>query len=385
MAMAITASSVRQLNSCANMFVNVNCKIYTLKCKSFKFVIKTKKLPVQPSVAIVILNWNGKEFLEKFLPSVLASSYGNKKVIVADNASSDDSLQFLTLQYPQVVIIQNPVNEGFAKGYNTALKQVKSDYYVLLNSDVEVTPGWIEPVIELMEADNTIAACQPKILSWHHKNQFEYAGACGGWIDNFGYPFSRGRLFDVCEEDKGQYDDAVPCFWASGAALFVKSAVYHQLGGLDEYFFAHQEEIDLCWRMQLAGYRVYVQPQSQVYHVGGGTLPKGNNKKVYLNFRNNLVMMAKNLPWTALWWKIPFRLWLDAVAAWKGLLGGDGGYFMAIAKAHIGFIKWVLSKKDHKTMPQKRTTIHAGKYDGSVIWQHFIKKKQTFFEIMGSK
>jgi GT2 family glycosyltransferase len=367
------------------MIVNVKGKIYTVKCKSIKFVPKTKKLPEQPSVAIVILNWNGKKFLEQFLPSVQASTYGNKKVIVADNASTDDSLPFLAAQYPQVGILKNPVNEGFAKGYNTALKQVKSDYYVLLNSDVEVTPGWIEPIIELMEADASIAACQPKMLSYHQKSHFEYAGACGGWIDTFGYPFSRGRIFDVCEEDKGQYNDAVPCFWASGAALFVKSAVYHQLGGLDEYFFAHQEEIDLCWRIQLAGYKVYVQPQSQVYHVGGGTLPKGNSKKVYLNFRNNLVMMAKNLPAGAAWCKIPFRLWLDAIAAWKGLLGGDGGYFMAIAKAHMGFVQWFFSKKDPSTMPIKRTNVQIGRYNGSVIWQHFIKRKQSFLEIVGGK
>jgi glycosyltransferase involved in cell wall biosynthesis len=194
MAMATTASNVRQLSNCANMFVNVKCKIYTVKCKSIKFVPKTKKLPVQPSAAIVILNWNGKKFLEQFLPSVLASTYSNKKVIVADNASSDDSLQFLAAHYPQVQIISNPVNEGFAKGYNTALKQVKSDYYILLNSDVEVTPGWMEPVIELMEADSAIAACQPKMLSYHKKSHFEYAGACGGWIDNFGYPFSCSLL-----------------------------------------------------------------------------------------------------------------------------------------------------------------------------------------------
>jgi GT2 family glycosyltransferase len=342
-------------------------------------------LSVQPSVAIVILNWNGKGFLEKFLPSVLATTYSNKKVIVADNASTDDSLQFLSAHYPQVGIIKNSVNEGFAKGYNTALKQVEGDYFVLLNSDVEVTPGWVEPVIALMESDKTIAACQPKLLSYHHKNQFEYAGASGGWIDRFGYPFGRGRIFDICEEDKGQYDNAVPCFWASGAALFVRPEVYEQLGGFDEYFFAHQEEIDLCWRIQQAGYKVYVQPQSEVYHVGGGTLPKGNSKKVYLNFRNNLIMMVKNLPFGSLCWQLPFRIGLDAVAAWKGLLNGDTGYFAAIAKSHFGVLKWLFSKKDPKTMPRIKTSIKTGKYGGSVIWQHFVKRKQTFFEIVGNK
>ena len=220
-----------------------------------------------PSVAIVILNWNGKNFLEQFLPSVLSSVYENKRVIVADNASTDDSVAFVKANFPEVEIIINNSNEGFAKGYNTALKQVQSDYYVLLNSDVEVTANWITPVIELMESDAAITACQPKLLAYKNKSLFEYAGASGGWLDTFGYPFSRGRVFDVCEEDKGQYNDAQPCFWASGAALFVKASAYHEMGGLDEYFFAHQEEIDLCWRMQLAGYKVYVQPASVVYHV----------------------------------------------------------------------------------------------------------------------
>jgi GT2 family glycosyltransferase len=341
-------------------------------------------LPVQPSVAIVILNWNGKKFLEQFLPSVLSSTYDNTAVIVADNASSDDSVNFVTTRYPQVRIIKNAENEGFAKGYNTALRQVNSDYYVLLNSDVEVTPGWIEPIISLMESDTSIAACQPKLLAHHDKTKFEYAGACGGWIDRFGYPFSRGRVFDNCEVDTGQYDTAEPCFWASGAALFIRAAVYHQLGGLDEYFFAHQEEIDLCWRVQLAGYKVFVQPASVVYHVGGGTLPKGNSKKVYLNFRNNLVMLAKNLPAVA-WWKIPLRMLLDAVAAWKGLLAGDSGYFVAIAKSHVGFFVWLVTKKNRAFMPLQRSKPVAGIWQGSVVWQHFIKKKQTFFEIVRNK
>jgi GT2 family glycosyltransferase len=221
-----------------------------------------------PEVAIVILNWNGRAFLEKFLPSVMASSYINKRIIVVDNASSDDSIQFLQSNFPLVEIIKNNRNEGFAKGYNVALSQISSDYYVLLNSDVEVTAGWIEPVISLMETDRTIAACQPKILSWENKTRFEYAGASGGWIDSLGYPFARGRVMEFCEEDKGQYNDALPCFWATGAALFVRSNVYKECGGLDEYFFAHQEEIDLCWRIQLAGYKVFVQPASIVYHVG---------------------------------------------------------------------------------------------------------------------
>lgn len=339
----------------------------------------------EPSVAIVILNWNGKNFLEQYLPSVMASLYSNKKIIVADNASTDDSISFLQNNYPQVQIIQNPANEGFAKGYNTALKQVRADYYVLLNSDVEVTPSWIEPVIRLMESDTTIAACQPKILAFDDKTKFEYAGACGGWLDEFGYPFSRGRVFDVCETDKGQYDDVQQCFWAGGAAFFVRASVYHELKGLDEFFFAHQEEIDLCWRMQLAGYKIFAQPASVVYHVGGGTLQRGNTQKTFLNFRNNLVMLAKNLSFAEALWKIPFRIFLDALAAWRALLGGDGGYFKAILKAHLHFADWLLSKQKHSVFPAKKDGKTGGWYKGSVVWAYFIQKKKTFSEIVGNK
>jgi GT2 family glycosyltransferase len=340
---------------------------------------------IQPSVAIVILNWNGTQFLRQFLPSVMASVYQNKKVIVADNASTDDSISFLQQHYPQITVLQNTTNEGFAKGYNTALQQVQADYYVLLNSDVEVTPNWIAPIIDLMEQDATIGVCQPKLLAYKNKTQFEYAGASGGWIDSLGYPFMRGRIFDICETDNGQYDIAQPCFWASGAALFVRAALYHKLGGLDSYFFAHQEEIDLCWRMQREGYKVYVQPASVVYHVGGGTLPKGNSRKTFLNFRNNLVLLAKNLPVSEAIWKIPARLVLDAIAAWKALLSGDGGYFLAIAKAHIHFFWWLFFNKKRSVFAAQKKHIQYGLYNGSVVWQYFVKKKTRFSEIVGNK
>ncbi|MEY2916849.1 MAG: hypothetical protein RIS73_563 [Bacteroidota bacterium] len=338
-----------------------------------------------PSVAIVILNWNGKKFLQQFLPSVIASLYFNKRVIVADNASTDDSVTFLKQHYPQIEILQNSNNEGFAKGYNTALKQVKSDYYVLLNSDVEVTENWITPIIDLMESDTTIAACQPKLLDWNNKRKFEYAGASGGWMDRFGYPFTRGRVFDICELDMGQYDTVQQCFWASGAALFIKASVYHELGGLDEYFFAHQEEIDLCWRLQLAGYKIYVQPAAVVYHVGGGTLPKGNSKKTYLNFRNNLIMLAKNLSLANALWKIPVRLMLDALAAWKELLTGDSGYYRAVLKAHVHFFRWMLFEKKQSIFPVKKAGKLKGWYNRSIVWQYFIKNKKTFLEIVDNK
>jgi GT2 family glycosyltransferase len=339
-----------------------------------------------PSVAVVILNWNGQHFLEKFLPSVLASTYKNTQIIVADNASTDDSIAFLQKHFPTVKIIVNLTNEGFAKGYNTALKKVTADYFVLLNSDVEVTPNWIEPIVQLMENDTSIAACQPKILDYKNKTYFEYAGACGGFIDALGYPFARGRILENIEEDKGQYNNAISCFWATGAAMFVRASVYNTLGGLDEYFFAHQEEIDLCWRMQLSGHKVYVQPASLVYHVGGGTLPKGNSKKTYLNFRNNLIMLWKNTPSKELILKLPIRFSLDAVAAYKGLFSRDAGYFFAVAKAHVHFGKWLLfdrKKSLFVLLPSNKNL--DGFYTKSMLWQYYVKKKRTFSEIVSGK
>lgn len=345
-------------------------------------MVESKTLP---SVAIVILNWNGKAFLEKFLPYVLNTTYTNKRIIVADNASTDDSLVFLNNNYPSVEIIKNEANFGFAKGYNVALAKVDADYYVLLNSDVEVTAGWIEPVISLMETGGSIAACQPKILSYHDKTMFEYAGAAGGWIDKFGYPFARGRIFDSCEKDNGQYNTAQPCAWASGAALFIKTKAWHLIGGFDDYFFAHQEEVDLCWRLQLSGYTIFAQPASVVYHVGGGTLPKGNSRKTFLNFRNNLIMLYKNLRWQQALWKIPVRMLLDAVAAWKGLLGGDGGYFIAILKAHLHFKYWLFFGKRPRLVTRVNNADLPGVYRGCIVWDYFIKKKRRFSEIIDSK
>ncbi|MBP9741717.1 MAG: glycosyltransferase family 2 protein, partial [Chitinophagaceae bacterium] len=292
-----------------------------------------------PSVAVVILNYNGRNFLEQFLPSVISSTYSNCSIIVADNASTDNSVEFVQQHFPSIQILLNLNNDGFAGGYNWALKRVEADYYVLLNSDVEVTPKWIEPVIDLMELNKDIAACQPKILSWHNKTQFEYAGASGGFIDALGYPFTRGRVFDVCENDEQQYNTAEPIFWATGAAMFVRSKVFHQLNGFDGSFFAHMEEIDLCWRMQLAGYSIYVQPASVVYHVGGGTLPKGY-RKTYLNFRNNLIMLSKNLPVKEKIYKIPIRFILDGITACKDLFSGNSITFKAVFNAHIATVKW---------------------------------------------
>lgn len=334
-----------------------------------------------PLVAIVILTYNGRHYLQQFLPAVLASTYINKKVIIGDNASTDDTITWMANHYPQIDVLQNPENFGYAKGYNQILQQVKADYFVLLNSDVEVTPGWIEPIINLMETDPLIAASQPKLLAYNNKTEFEYAGASGGWMDALGYPFTRGRVFDYCENDHGQYNDTSKVFWASGAALFVRANLFAELNGFDEYFFAHQEEIDLCWRLQKAGYSIMVCPASVVYHVGGGTLPKGH-QKVFLNFRNNLIMLAKNWRFSEKLWKMPLRILLDAVAAWRALLGGDKNFFKAVLQAHVAFLGWVLKHKTNRRGSQKPYTVLHGVFKGSVIIAHFIKKKKTFAEIV---
>ena len=334
------------------------------------------------TIAIVILNWNGRKYLEQFLPSVLSSAESIASVIVADNGSTDDSISFLETNYPTIQIIRFTENYGFAKGYNEALKQVDTDYYLMLNSDVEVRPGWLHPMIQLLENDKTIAACQPKILSFNNKRIFEYAGAAGGWLDKYGYPFAKGRIFDICEEDNGQYDQTEPVFWASGAALFIRSSVFYEMKGFDEYFFAHQEEIDLCWRIQLAGYKIYSCPSSVVYHVGGGTLPRGNSLKTYLNFRNNRIMMSKNLPLSKKIWIMPVRSLLDSISACKGLLTGDGGYFVAIFRANLDFIKWWLFHQKKSVFPVTQKGNIPGYYKKNIVWQHFVKKKKYFSEIV---
>lgn len=354
-------------------------------CRCFHYFWRNLLDLNQPTVAIVILNWNGKHHLQQFLPSVFRTNYPNFSVVVADNASTDDSVSFLKEEYPKVELLQLEKNFGFAKGYNEALKQVTADYYVLLNSDVEVTENWLNPIIQLLEQDKTNGACQPKIRAYKNKKLFEYAGAGGGWLDVYGYPFARGRIFDICEEDKGQFDSTEKVFWATGAALVIKSSVFHEMQGFDEYFFAHQEEIDLCWRIQLAGYSVHVCPPSVVYHVGGGTLPRGNSKKTYLNFRNNQIMLAKNLPWSEKW-KIPYRIALDQVSAMKGLLSGDAGYFLSIIEAHLAFLYWIVFG-NKKWKPRKRKPLAqlAGVYKGNLVWEHFVLKKKTFYEIVTMK
>ncbi len=335
-----------------------------------------------PKIAVVILNWNGRNYLEQFLPVLMQSGSAHMEVVVADNGSTDDSIAFLQSHYPTIRLIRFDKNHGFARGYNLALQQVESEYYVLLNSDVEVVPGWLDPMLALLEKDKTIAACQPKILSWKDKKSFEYAGAAGGWLDKYGYPFAKGRIFDVTEEDHGQYDQTEPIFWASGAALFIRASVYHEVKGFDEYFFAHQEEIDLCWRIQLSGYQIYSCPASVVYHIGGGTLPRGNSLKTYLNFRNNRIMLSKNLPFLQKCWVVPVRNVLDGVSAWKGLLTGDGGYFVAILRAELAFIKWWLFYRGKSVFPPTRKGRLQGFFKKNLVRIHFLGKKKFFSEIV---
>jgi GT2 family glycosyltransferase len=326
--------------------------------------------------AVVILNWNGKSFLEKFLPSVLKHSRGYADVIVADNASSDGSVGFLRTAFPEVEIIQNSANGGFAKGYNDALAQVKAEFIILLNSDIEVTENWIQPVIDLMESDPMIAACQPVIRSFHHPEKFEYAGAAGGYIDGFGYPFCRGRIFQHLEEDHGQYDNPVEVFWATGACMFVRADVFRKFGGFDEDFFAHMEEIDFCWRVKHEGYRIMVCPESKVFHVGGGTLPKQSSFKTYLNMRNNISLLYKNLPSDRLLPVFASRLILDGVAAFKFLVDGGFGDFWAVVRAHMSFYRrFPIHRKKRRSINHRKVSCI---YSGNIVVDHFLRGKKKF-------
>lgn len=331
-------------------------------------------------VAIVILNWNGKQYLEKFLPTVIEYSKKDAQIIVADNASTDDSVSYITENFPEVSIIHNKENYGFAKGYNEALKLVKSEYYVLLNSDVEVTENWINPIIELLEKDDSIAACQPKIKDYYNKDYFEYAGAAGGFIDRLGYPFCRGRIFESLEKDNGQYNDTIEIFWATGACLFIKAKCFHEVGGLDDFFFAHMEEIDLCWRLKNKGYKIMFSPDSTIYHVGGGTLNKMNPQKTFFNFRNSLLMLHKNLPKGKILTTILKRLILDGAAGIKILLEGKPSHFIAIIKAHFSFYSSL--KQNKAKRPVNRNKEHVGIINKNILLIHFLKRKKTFNTIV---
>lgn len=333
--------------------------------------------------AIVILNWNGEKMLRQYLPNVIEYSREDATVIVADNASTDGSVEMLRRDFPCVKLLPLDKNYGFAEGYNRALKEVDAEYYMLLNSDVEVSHQWLSPLVEFMDNHKEVAACQPKLLAMHNRNAFEYAGACGGFIDRFGYPFCRGRLFNTVEDDSGQYDTNEEVLWATGACMLIRAADFHEAGGFDGHFFAHNEEIDLCWRLRLQGKKIFCIPNSHVWHVGGGTLPKSNPMKTYLNFRNNLTMLYKNLPYKELAHVMRTRLFLDWLAALQFLLTGKVGDAKAVIRGRKAFKQW---KKEFETtrkeiQSKRKSDAVIGVYRFSLLWQYYVKGHKKFSEL----
>ena len=335
-------------------------------------------------IAIVILNWNGREMLYRYLSSVVRYSCNEASIYIADNASTDDSMAFIAQHFPHCKTLILDKNYGFAEGYNKALATIEAEYYVLLNSDVEVTHNWLLPLMELMEMYPDVAACQPKLLSIANRDAFEYAGACGGFLDRYGYPFCRGRIFNTIETDNAQYDYMQEVHWATGACLMIRSADYWSVGGLDGRFFAHNEEIDLCWRLRLAGRKIYCEPESVVYHVGGGTLPKANPMKTYLNFRNNLTMLYKNLHRDELRHVMRVRWLLDYVAATQTLLVNfNWADCRAIWKARRDFRRWRHNFDDDRRQIQqnKKTTDKNINGHFSLLWQYYVKARKLFSQL----
>ena len=331
--------------------------------------------------AIVILNWNGISFLEKFLPTLIKNiPTDDTEIIIADNNSTDNSIEFLNENHQDLRQIIFDKNYGFTGGYNKALDQINAQYFVLLNSDIEVTENWLNPLIELLDSDSKIAACQPKIKSFNEKNNFEYAGAAGGFIDKFGYPFCRGRILDKTETDTNQYNDTRDVFWATGACLVIRADLFKKVGGLDDDFFAHMEEIDLCWRLKNAGYRIVCNPKSTVYHVGGGTLPNNSPFKLYLNFRNNLFLLYKNLPKGKLFSRLIPRMILDGLSAIIFLLKFQFSNYYAVLKAHIHFYLSLkkLHKKRNEILSNTVNINHKEIYSKSIVIDYYLRKKQIF-------
>lgn len=328
--------------------------------------------------AVVILNWNGKHFLEQFLSGVIQHSVNDETVVyVADNGSSDGSVAWLQSSMPHVPLILFDKNFGFTGGYNKALSQIQAKYYVLLNSDIEVTQGWLAPMVAFLDNHAQCAAVMPKMLDYNHRGFFEYAGACGGYIDHLGYPFCRGRMLSVIEEDQGQYNHPVRVFWATGACLCIRAELFHSLDGFDEAFFAHMEEIDLCWRLQDKGHEIWVIPASEVYHVGGGALPNNSPGKLYLNYRNNMLMLYKNLPTAMKWRIISLRLLLDWLSAFVYLLKMEFGFFAAVFKAHTHFFKMLRAYNLHdKRQSQRFFSLPV--YKRSILWDFFVLKRKKF-------
>ncbi|MBC7523597.1 MAG: glycosyltransferase [Flavobacterium sp.] len=324
-------------------------------------------------IAVVLLNWNGVKLLSQFLPNIVLYS-AEATIYLADNASTDNSIQFVKDNFPTIKIIENIENYGFAKGYNQALINVSEPYYALVNSDVEVTENWLSPIISQFENESNTAIIQPKILDYKNKNLFEYAGGAGGFIDKYGFPFCRGRIFNTLEKDSGQYDDQTEIFWASGACFFIRKDIFKQLNGFDADFFAHQEEIDLCWRAYNLGYKVKYNSKSTIYHIGGATLNEGNPMKTFLNFRNSLFMLIKNLPKNQLFSIVFIRVILDGIAGLQFLSKGKWIHFTAILKAHYYFYKYI------STNYKKRSTVQKANYyqTKSIIFNYFIKGEKIF-------
>lgn len=333
--------------------------------------------------AVVILSYNGRPYHADFLPLIVKEGEGRYDTVLIDNASTDDTADFVKNNFPSVHLLRLPVNLGFTGGYMEGLKHIKSKYIILLSADFEVTENWFAPLHRLMESDTQIAACQPKIRYQKDRRMFEYAGAAGGFIDTFGYPFCRGRIFFTMEEDLGQYDDTIECFWASGGCFVTRSELFHRFGGFDPDFFAHMEEIDLCWRYKNAGYKIMACGESTVFHVGGSVISYGSPQKIFRNYRNGLIMLVKNLTWAEVWWKVPFRMHMDAVAAWRAILSGNFREYFAIAKSHIlffwGTFTWLKKRRQARKSVAGRNT--AGVYGRSMVWDYFIKKKKKFSEL----
>ncbi|MDD2595649.1 MAG: glycosyltransferase family 2 protein [Bacteroidales bacterium] len=331
-------------------------------------------------VAVVILNWNGKKFLEEYLPVLVKNTESsNYFIVIADNASTDGSQEWLEAHFPQIELLQFDKNYGFTGGYNRAFNEIDADYYVLLNSDIEVTPLWLDHLFNFMEEAPNVGICQPKILSMHDKHSFEYAGAAGGFIDRYGYPFCRGRILSKIEKDEGQYDEPMETFWATGACLMIRSSLYHHLGGLDENFFAHMEEIDLCWRAKLLGYEVWCVPSSVIYHVGGGTLPNNSPQKLYLNYRNNLLMLYKNLPEKIRGRRLFVRRCLDGASAMVYLFTGKWSFFKSVLRAHSDYSKM---KREMDPSPFSEEKNNRGYYSGSIVAKFFLSRgKLTFRQL----
>lgn len=333
--------------------------------------------------AIVILNWNGVKMLTRFLPNVLDYSRDEAVVYVADNGSTDNSLEVLKRHFPEVRLVLLDKNYGFAEGYNRALQQIEAKYYVLLNSDVEVSHHWLTPLTEFMDNNPDAAACQPKLLAEKDRDAYEYAGACGGYLDRYGYPFCRGRIFDTVENDNGQYDYETEILWATGACMMIRAEDFMRSGGFDARFFAHSEEIDLCWRLRLMGRKIFCVPDSYVYHVGGGTLPKNNPMKTYLNFRNNLTMLYKNLSDNELRPVMRMRVLLDYIAAFQALLSGRTGDFKAIINGRKAFKAWLPEYRKVREEVQAKRAVDdvPGIYRRSILWQYYAKGHKKYSDL----